>query len=369
MGQPPTFDRMSGLIEAAAGVVEQTDLELVLRRLVTEATAATGARYGALGVLGDHGVLSDFLHEGISADQASRIGRLPTGRGVLGTVIRLNETIRVDEISTHPDAVGFPEHHPPMGSFLGVPVAVGDTAFGNLYLTDKEGGFTDQDVTVVEALSRIAGAAVKTARLQERLRRVAVVEDRQRIARELHDSVIQEMFAVGLGLQGVAQLVESPQAEATLLDAVDRLDRSVETLRRYIFELKNEPDSRPRLDERLQELVARMGSAYPARVRLSLDLDHPLEGSVDDELVAIVTESLSNALRHAAAGSVDVDVSVDNHRCEIRVKDDGTGFDTRAPTEGMGLENMHGRVRRRNGEITIISSEVGTELSVRIPVS
>jgi signal transduction histidine kinase len=224
-------------------------------------------------------------------------------------------------------------------------------------------------VVVVEALSRIAGAAVKTARLQDRLRRVAVVEDRQRIARELHDSVIQEMFAVGLGLQGVAQLVESPQAEATLLDAVDRLDRAVETLRRYIFELKSEPSSRPRLDDRLQTTVARMGSAYPARVRLSLDLDHVIDGDLEDDVVAIVTEALSNALRHASAGSVEVAVTADDDVCAITVRDDGIGFDSSASTRGMGLGNMESRVHRRGGEFRVNSSETGTEVFVNLPVS
>lgn len=369
MSQPPTFDRISALIDAAAGVIEQTDLELVLRRLVTEARAATGARYGALGILGEHGVLSDFLYEGISPQAAARIGHLPTGRGVLGTVIRLNKTIRFDKISSHPDAYGFPEHHPPMGSFLGVPVAVGDAAFGNLYLTEKEGGFTDQDVMVVEALSRIAGAAVKTARLHDRLRHVAVIEDRQRIARELHDSVIQEMFAVGLGLQSVANLVDSPQAEQTLLDAVDRLDGAVETLRRYIFELKSQPESPLRLEDRLQETVARMGSAYPADVRLSLDGGLELEDTLEDGALAIVTESLSNALRHSAAEHVEVVVAARSGSLEIVVCDDGSGFDTTAPTSGMGLENLRARVAQRNGQLTITSSAEGTRLTVSLPAS
>lgn len=369
MGHPLTFDRMSALIESAAGVVEQTDLELVLRRLVSEARAATGARYGAMGVLGDHGVLSDFLHEGISAEEAARIGRLPTGRGVLGTVIKLNETIRVEEISSHPDAFGFPENHPPMGSFLGVPVAVGAMAFGNLYLTEKAGGFTDQDVVVVEALSRIAGAAVRTARLQDRLRRVAVVEDRQRIARELHDSVIQDMFAVGLGLQGLSQLVENPQAEATLLDSVDRLDRAVETLRGYIFELKRERDSQPRIDTRLQEIVSRMGTAYPARVRLSLDVKRAVDGRLEDEIAAIVTESLSNALRHSAAEHVDVSLIIDDTGCQISVSDDGGGFDVSVPTEGMGLDSIQSRVSSRDGDLRISSSPEGSVVAVTLPVS
>lgn len=369
MPEPPSYDRISALIDAAAGVIGETDLDQVLRRLVSEARTATAARYAALGVIGEHGVLSDFLYDGISHEEAARIGHLPTGRGVLGTVIRLNKTIRLDKISDHPDTYGFPEDHPPMNSFLGVPVAVGDTAFGNLYLTEKEGGFTDQDVVVVEALSRIAGAAVKTARLQERLRRVAVVEDRQRIARELHDSVIQEMFAVGLGLQGLSQIVESSQAEETLLDAVDRLDKAVETLRRYIFQLKRGPDTPPDLDERLQELVARMGSAYPAKVQLNLELEIVADQGLEDEIVTIVTESLSNALRHSSAVHVDVAIRLDDDGCEIAVSDDGQGFDPSAPTKGMGLENLRSRVDARGGQLQIASSQAGTTVNVDLPIS
>ncbi|HEU4319631.1 MAG TPA: GAF domain-containing sensor histidine kinase [Acidimicrobiia bacterium] len=367
MTSPPSYDRMSALIDAAAGVVGETDLDQVLQRLVAEARQATGAKYGALGVIGEHGVLSDFIYEGISDQLAELIGHLPTGRGVLGTVVRLNKTIRLDRISDHPDSYGFPEHHPPMTAFLGVPVAVAGNTFGNLYLTEKEGGFTDQDVVVVEALSRIAGSAVKTARLQDRLRRVAVLEDRQRIARELHDSVIQEMFAVGLGLQGISQLVETPQAEATLLDAVDRLDHAVETLRRYIFELKQPGELVAGLDQRLQELVARMGSAYPARVELTLDLSHAVGRDIADEVLAIVTESLSNALRHSSALHVSIEVTSGPGGVEISVSDDGTGFDPSALSQGMGLENLRTRVENRFGELDIETSPTGTTVSAHLP--
>lgn len=358
---------MSALIDAAAGVVGETDLERVLRRLVAEARAATGAKYGALGVIGEHGVLSEFLYEGIGSEQALAIGHLPTGRGVLGTVVRLNRTIKLERISDHPDTVGFPEHHPPMVSFLGVPVAVGDLAFGNLYLTEKDGGFTDQDVVVVEALSRIAGSAVRTARLQERLRRVAVVEDRQRIARELHDSVIQEMFAVGLGLQGLSQIVESEQAEATLLDAVDRLDRAVETLRKYIFELRRDPEMSPALDTRLQQLVSRMGLAYPAKVTLDLALEARVDGTIEDEVLAIVTECLSNALRHSAAESVDVTVRLTAGGHQIVISDNGHGFDVDEAISGMGLDNLRTRVENMAGELTVASSATGTTITVSLP--
>ena len=368
MAQLTSLDSFSELIEAAASVVEETDLERVLRRLVSEAGTATGAPYAALGVIGEHGVLSEFIYEGITPEQAKAIGRLPTGHGVLGTVVRLNKTIRLDQISQHPDTVGFPANHPPMGSFLGVPVAVGDTAFGNLYLTDKCGGFTDQDVIVIEALSRIAGAAVRTARLQDRLRRMAVIEDRQRIARDLHDSVIQDLFAVGLGLQGVSQLVDDPQAEATIVEAVDRLDGAVETLRSYIFDLKA-TRSQPALQTRLDDLVNQMSAAYPTTVHFRMGPEGTGDDDLDSEILRIVTEILSNALRHAFAQTVDISIMGVGDRWVIRVEDDGTGFDVNAASSGMGLGNLRARVNRLDGDLTVSSRPgSGTEVLMTLPV-
>jgi len=135
------------------------------------------------------------------------------GRGVLGTITRTGECILIDDIAEHPDSVGFPQHHPTMKSFLGVPVRAGDSVFGNLYLTDKPEPFTEVDKELVESLAVIAGSAVSTARLHERLRGLALVEDRERIARELHDSVIQEIFAVGLSLQVAASQAETKPGE------------------------------------------------------------------------------------------------------------------------------------------------------------
>ena len=369
MVQTAPLDRLTELVDAAAGVVGETDLDLVLRRLVLEGMNATGAGYAALGVIGEHGVLSDFIYEGISPTLAAKIGHLPTGKGVLGTVIRLNTTIRLDDISDHPDTVGFPANHPPMGSFLGVPVAVGDSAFGNLYLTNKEGGFNDQDEMLVEALSRIAGTAVNTARLHERLRRVAIVEDRQRIAMELHDSVIQEMFAVGLGLQGISQLVDNPQVEATLLDSVDRLDHSVESLRRYIFQLRTSDIGKLALDQRLEDLVERMTSAYPTLVTLdAATATSDADDEIEDAVLQIVTEALSNALRHSGADHVAVTVAVEEGRFRVSVIDDGAGFDTDLVSAGMGLGNLRTRASRWGGTLDISSSPAGTTVSAELPL-
>lgn len=367
MDRSAALDRLSPLIESAAAVVGELDLNRVLRRLISEAMEATGARYAALGVLGDHGVLSDFLYEGIDAETARKIGHLPTGRGVLGTVIRERKTLMLEHISEHPDSYGFPANHPPMGNFLGVPVTAGDSTYGNLYLTEKDGGFTEDDRTVVEALSHVAGAAIQTARLQERLKLVAVVEDRQRIARDLHDSVIQDLFAVGLGLQELTRRIDDPETAQMVDEAVDRLDTSVNSLRRYIFELKDPSHPNLSLDERLQDLISRMGSAYPARVRLSIDWIGPT--AADDEIIMLVQEGLSNSLRHGEAETVEVTIDDDPHNVIIRVEDDGVGFDHAAVSDGMGLANMRSRVERLGGVMTIQSKiGEGTTLQLWLPV-
>lgn len=367
MDRSVALDRLSPLIESAAAVVGELDLTRLLRRLISEAMTTTGARYAALGVLGEHGVLSDFLFEGIDPQMADEIGHLPTGRGVLGTVIREKETLILDRITDHPDSYGFPPNHPRMTNFLGVPITAGDRTFGNLYLTEKEGGFSEDDRKVVEALSHIAGAAIQTARLQERLKLVAVVEDRQRIARDLHDSVIQDLFAVGLGLQGLTRRIDDTDTARLVDDAVDRLDASVNSLRRYIFELRDVSQSTLGLDERLQDLVSRMGSAYPSTVRLSIDWMGPT--TADDEIVMLVQEALSNSLRHAAADWVEVTLSDEQHNVVLRVEDNGIGFDQAALGRGMGLSNMRSRVERLGGVMVIESQRgEGTVIEVLLPV-
>lgn len=367
MDRSAALDRLSPLIESAAAVVGELDLSRVLRRLISEAMATTGAKYAALGVLGEHGVLSDFLFEGTDPELAAEIGHLPTGRGVLGTVIREKKTLVLDRISDHPDSYGFPPNHPPMTNFLGVPITAGDSTYGNLYLTEKEGGFTDDDRNVVEALSHIAGAAIQTARLQERLKLVAVVEDRQRIARDLHDSVIQDLFAVGLGLQGLTRRIDDAETAQLVDDAVDRLDTSVNALRRYILELKDTRQPTLTLDERLQDLVSRMGSAYPSTVRLSIDWMGPT--TADDEIIMIVQEALSNSLRHARASWVEVTIADEEHNVVITVEDDGIGFDPSELRDGLGLSNMRARVERLGGVMAIDSAKgEGTTLEILLPV-
>ena len=360
--------RLTPLIEGAASVAGEDDLGRLLRTLVTEAKTATEARYAALGVLGDHSVLSEFVYTGMSTDQARAIGHPPIGKGVLGTFIHDRETLILESIGEHPDSVGFPEHHPPMSTFLGVPISVGEEAFGNLYLTEKDGGFTEDDAIVVEALAHIAGAAIQTSRLQRRLRQVAIVEDRHRIARDLHDSVIQDLFAVGLGLQALGSKLEDASIADELNRAVDTLDESVATLRRYIFELRDTLTPALDLDARLQEVVARMGSAYPTSV--SLRIDEAPGGPWDDDVVLLMTEALSNALRHSHASYVEVLVSVERSHLVVTVVDDGEGFDVNRTSVGMGLASMKARAESRGGALRITTgTDGGTRVLFEIPLT
>ncbi len=283
-------------------------------------------------------------------------------------MIRKGRTIIVDSISDHPDSVGFPAHHPEMKAFLGVPVSAGGETFGNLYLADKEGGFSEEDVKIVEALSRIAGAAVQTARLQTRLRQVAIVEDRHRIARDLHDSVIQDLFAVGLNLQNLSAMLGESRTLDVLTNSIDTLDRSVNRLRHYIFELKDITQPAVGIDERLQVLVARMGSAYPTKVQLTLE--HLESRETDEEVVLLVTEALSNALRHSQAEKVEISLTRRGNDLVVQVTDDGVGFDPETVDQGMGIANMRSRALSLGGTLQIDAHPgQGTAVEVRIPLT
>lgn len=370
MSEKNQIKKLSTLIQAAAAVVGEVDLDHVLRRLVSEARSTTGARYAALGVLGSHGVLSEFTHQGLEPGVAEKIGSLPQGRGVLGTVVRERRTIVLGNIQDHPDSFGFPEHHPQMRSFLGVPIIAGEKAFGNLYLTDKTGDFDGSDIEMVEALATIAGAAINNARLRDQLEEMAIVQDRDRIARDLHDSIIQDLFAIGLSLQSLSERVADESSARVLADSVDRLDDAVEALRDFIYDLKSNSALRPNLEQQLEATVDRFRSTYPNAVTLTCDGVTDVNPSTTEQVVMLASEALSNALRHSGSGEVTVSVNRSDNALSLVVEDTGTGFDTDANTTGMGLINMRDRVRRLNGEIEIrtVTGE-GTTVVISLPTN
>ncbi|WP_295695791.1 GAF domain-containing sensor histidine kinase [Lapillicoccus sp.] len=538
--------RMSDLLDAVVAVSADLDLAEVLTRIVASATSLVDARYGALGVLStDSEHLVEFVTHGISAEQHELIGDLPRGHGILGLLIREPEPRRLADISKHPDSYGFPPNHPPMHTFLGVPIRIRDEVYGNLYMADKHGGgeFTAEDESVLVALAAAAGVAIDNARLydlgrrqqewieavgevsqmlleredeyaattlmaeharrlstgscailaladelntlvvrevchvgttpdevrgstayvgttftgalwdtarrirqptilldadeataglREDVRRVAgvvgdsplavlplapgrgdlgvlvvtwdplaevipddsrqalteyaqqaglallagrahrdrarmvLVDDRDRIARDMHDHVIQRLFATGLSLQAAARMTDHPMVASRLDEAVDALDAAIKEIRHAIFEL-HQPVVAKSPDDELMGLVASFSDGLGFEARMSLEGSMAaLSGSLRSDVLAVVREGLSNVSRHAAAGQAGVSVEIGS-LVTVDVYDDGLGCD---PSQAAsGLVNLRERAVAASGDFTIRPVEpTGTRLRWRAPV-
>ena len=535
-----TRDRIHSLLEAVLSVGRGLDLSQVLQRIVESAMVLVDAEYGALGVIGEDGTLSQFIPVGVSEGQAAAIGPLPTGHGLLGELIRHPAPLRLPELSQHPASQGFPAHHPPMHSFLGVPVRVRDEVFGNLYLTEKRDGkeFDAEDETVLSTLAVAAGVAVENARLYEEARyrqrwmeanaevtrallsgvgekrvlglivelartilsadlgvlalpedgaflRVAVatgvdsehhrglllprdgsfvgaavaagevttsvdvehdpritagptrwsglgpavavpmiaddtakgvlllarskprqpfadtqtaplnafagqaavamelaerrrdaeqitlLEDRDRIARDLHDLAIQRLFATGMTLQSAQRFVDHPKAGERLERAVDDLDATIKIIRSTIFGLRTHEATsddealRSRVTAVVRDAASALGFTPALRMEGLLDTDVP--DDIADQAVAVLGEALSNAARHAGAGSVEVTVETSPGTFTVRVEDDGVGI----PAGGRrsGLRNLAERAEGLGGELSVETSAAGgARLVWRVPL-
>jgi signal transduction histidine kinase len=511
-------ERLRALLDAVVGIGTDLDLNSTLQRIVEAACALADARYGALGVLApDRNSLSDFVTHGIDPAAHAKIGDLPHGRGVLGLLITEPRPVRLPDITRHPNSYGFPPNHPPMHSFLGVPVRTRDQIFGNLYLAEKRTAaqFTEDDEEIVVALAAAAGVAIDNARLYELAQRrqrwlaaaaeitgvllgtvrrtealrliarrarevadadmvlvllfesesdryrievveggdpamtgkalpafddsyrlvenlreaaewpgpvpdgpalvaplksgsqgvlivsgpastddasllstfadqaalaleraraqeerelLAVLEDRERIARDLHDVVIQRLFATGMQLQGAMAPGVRPEVVNRINAAVDDLDATIKDIRRSIFELRAPVGAtlRTELRDTCDAALDTLG------FRPTLETSGPVESAVPDdivpELMAVLREALSNVARHAQARSVRVSVRVADRNVILRVEDDGVGADP-ALARG-GLVNMGERAGDLGGEFEIgpRADGPGTLLLWRVPV-
>jgi signal transduction histidine kinase len=377
MGEFAGPRRLRQLLDAVLTVGSDLDLPGMLERIVQGAVDLVDARYGALGVLDDgRARLAQFITVGIDDETHAAIGRLPEGHGILGLLIVDAKPLRLPDLREHPDSYGFPPHHPPMRSFLGVPILVRDDVFGNLYLTDKTSAevFTDVDEELVVGLAAAAGVAIENARLLARVQELALLEDRERIARDLHDSVIQRLFATGLSLQGAAGLIRSDPATAIdrVEAAVDDLDVTVKQIRSAIFAL--EPLSRgTRSAVRSQVLDLVRDSGPALGFEPTVLFDGPVDSSTPDglaaDLLATLREALSNVARHARASRVDVTLAVDDAELVLRVTDDGVGPPAADQTRGHGLDNMAARAADRGGSFAIRPAGAsGTVVEWRVPV-
>ena len=541
-----TRDRMRGLLEAVVAIGSGLDLESTLRRIVETAVGLVDASYGALGVIGEGKRLAEFIPVGLSDDEIGRIHHWPEGRGLLGLLIDDSRPLRLADIGDHPASSGFPAGHPPMRSFLGVPVRVRDEVFGNLYLTNKRGGgeFTEDDEAVLVALGAAAGVAVENARLYEAARRqqrwiqasaevttrllsgsapaevlsditrqalelsgadlavlalpdeegrrltityaegegadaarglvlpagqslsgrvlatgepvtsadfaaderaavaargamsqigpaivfplgapgnvrgvltigrlhgaapfppaqvdvvasfaaqagvalelaasqaeakrLSLYEDRDRIARDLHDLVIQRLYATGMSLEGTMPMITRPEVASRITNAVDAMDLTIKDIRATIFALQardtaDRSDLRGDIVRLVEETTPLLG--FDPSLRLGAGLGGHIPPEVAEQALAALREALSNAARHAAATRVDVTVDLSADRIlTVQVTDNGTGI----PADGRrsGLRNLASRADKLGGELLLGpadpgASPPGTRLDWRVPL-
>ena len=526
-----TRDRVHSLLEAVLSVGRELDLEQALRSIVQAAAVLVDAEYAALGVITPDGErLSEFLTEGVTDEQIAEIGHYPEGHGILGELIRHPEPLRLTKISEHPASYGFPAHHPPMNTFLGVPIRVRDQIFGNLYLTEKRGGaeFDEEDEAVLATLAVAAGVAIDNARLYEesRLRerwlqvtteithslmsgsergevialiaerareitsaalavvavpvdyadaltvelaigegadahrgrvlpvegsliglafsggcpvtsadlvsdtrlaadparvtglgpavavpigtgegvrgvallvrasghpvftekeikplqafaaqaavamelaerrrdveQIAMLQDRDRIARDLHDLAIQRLFATGMTLQSAGRFIEHSEASERVARAVDDLDETIKIIRSTIFGLRSreqadESGLRSRAVRVVGEMASMLGYAPSLRMEGLLDTQVPKE--ISDHVIAVLSEALTNVARHAHAGHAEVVLETDGREIRLSVTDDGVGI----PPGGRrsGLRNMAERAEQLNGTLQVTSPAGG----------
>jgi signal transduction histidine kinase len=376
-------DRLAALDAASRAVAAELDVDRVLSVIVERVAELIGARYAALGISDRSGRIERFITTGITPEQRAAIGPVPVGHGLLGLLIMEGHTLRADDISAHAASVGFPANHPPMTTFLGVPVAVKGEIVGNLYLTDKAHGepFTDDDERLVEMFAVHAGIAIENARLHDLVQRLAVVEERERIGKDLHDGIIQAIYAVGLSLEVVPELVQDPAGRDEVVTRVDRaidaLNLVIADIRSYILQLR--PASGP---EDPVEALARLGEELGMHtvVDLEVDLDEgaPLLRDLPpdrrSDLLFIAREALSNVARHAGASRVAVVLDRAGDDLVLRIEDNGRGMDAdqaRDPgSDGahQGLGNMRDRAVAMGGRLAIAAGEPsGTRIIVRVP--
>jgi len=368
--------QLEALNEAAIAITAELSLDRVLQRIVALARDLANARYGALGVPDAQGGLEQFVTSGMTAEEVKHVGHLPRGEGLLGLLLREPHPIRVADIGADPRSAGFCENHPPMRSFLGVPIVSHGRLLGNLYLTDKIDApeFDASDERLITMLAAHAAIAIDNARLYREVGRLAVIEERERIGMELHDGIIQSIYAVGLTLEYASLVLdEQPQAARERLgQAIAALNDVIRDIRSYILDMRPQRFAGKDLAAGLRDLAR----AFRANTFINVDLqvDQETSTALDQNratgLLHIAQEGLANVAKHARARTVSLSLLRDGDTLILELKDDGAGFDplTVTPYAGHGMRNMEERARLLKGEWRVESAPgAGARIQVRVP--
>jgi two-component system, NarL family, sensor histidine kinase DevS len=366
--------RFDALDAAITAIAAEPSVDRILQLIVDRVRPLVSARYAALGILSERNTIERFLTSGMDDETRRKIGPVPMGRGILGLIIHENRSIRLQDVMTDPRRYGFPSNHPPMHSFLGVPVEIEGLSIGNLYLTDKQGApeFTDDDQRIVESFARHAAVAIHQARLHTQLQRLAVLQERERIGQDLHDGVIQSLYGVGLSLEDMGELMASDPTEAAarIERAIDLIHGTIRDIRSFIFGLRPEYLEDSDLGTGLAALADEFRRSTLIDVDLDLSPDVSSTPEVAMQVLQLSREALSNIARHSSASRAIIDLAMLDDAMRLTITDNGRGFDTESfPTPGHhGLGNMRGRAEALGGRLRINSDSGGTRVVFELPL-
>ncbi|MBN8634353.1 MAG: GAF domain-containing sensor histidine kinase [Anaerolineae bacterium] len=354
---------------------EADTLGEVLERIAEASRELVGAKYAALGVPDGRGGLEFFEFSGMDREHVPIIGHLPLGRGLIGAVMRERQPIRVEHMQSDPRSSGFPANHPNMERFLGVPVMAGNVLYGQLYLADRLDGkpFNEQDQWLIETLAGYAALAIAGANLREQQRRVALLEERDRISMELHDGVIQSLYAIGMHME-LLRLSEKPVEATELQGMVGSLNDVIEDIRSYIQNLK----LRERYGRNLREFIYDITRKLHIPRTVNIEIDTPSENlatlspQIYEAMCQMANEGISNVIRHASASHLKISASQTDRAFQLKIADDGVGFDPDdvEAHSGLGLRNIQHRARMHGGDVYIDTAPgQGTCLTISLPLN
>jgi signal transduction histidine kinase len=367
---------LKAVSDAVLAVAAQLSVEEVLQQLVDRARELAGARYAALGTPDGEGGFSRFLVSGMSEELIAKLGPLPRTHGMLGAMLEAPEPFRTSDIHDDPRFRGWwPRGHPDMRSFLGVPIVSPEGIIGSFYLTEKEGApdFSEGDQEVIELLAAHAAIAITNARLYERSRELSMLEERNRLALELHDAVSQKLFSMVLSAEAAATLLDrdSPAARDRVARLSELADEALAELRSLIEELRPPDLDRDGLPGALRKQVEVLEGLHGVEIELDVDdTVAPGDGERDRQVLRVAQEALQNALRHAGARHIGVSLATLNGGLALEVADDGVGFepdDPRLRSRRLGLTSMEERAQRLGGKLEIRSSpDAGTTVRLEV---
>lgn len=374
-------EQLDALRKAALALTEELDLATVLQRVVEQARTLVGARYGALGVLEENGeFIAQFLTAGISPEQRARLGPPPRGHGLLGALIKEGKPIRIPSIASDSRSIGFPPNHPEMRSLLGVPIKFSKEILGDLYLTNKLTSsdevtiFSEQDQDLLEMFASHAAIAIQNARLYRQSQQLSRLQERERFGMDLHDGIIQSIYAVGLMLDDAQYRAETgqPEVKTMISQAIEGLNDVIRDIRNYILDLRPQRFQGRHLPEGLEELAREVRAHSFLNVDVKIDSEDwaqlPPEQTV--EILHIAREALVNIRKHARASNVEVTLARQAGDLLLKITDNGIGFDLmRLPNdEGNGLRNMQERAQALEGKVVFTRTDSGgTGIQLNVP--